>query len=329
MNVAESPRVTVAVVSYNHALYVERCLRSLMDQTVQPHIIVVDDCSTDASQTLIREFVRRTGRPELFTLLLHQQNIGLPAGLNEALRITDTEYFVYLAGDDWSLPSRLEKQIRALDSAGEGAGLCYTDCLRSSASGSFDELLFSEIHSEVWLPHSPDPYRDLLLRDNWIPAPTVMFRTAALRAVGTFDESIPYEDHDTYVRIAARYQLVMLPEALSVHRELVDGLGRRLFFSGSHSWLEGWIRMELKQLRWRSDLTPQLAARLRVRAIRLYKMGTNDELAAVALAAALKASRRFDPTGLIYWSLASLRTAYKKLRATYGPATTNERDRST
>ncbi|MHA6523073.1 glycosyltransferase family A protein [Tessaracoccus sp. G1721] len=303
--------MTVAVVSYNHAPYLEHCLQSLLNQSVEPHIIVVDDSSTDASQTVIRDFVRRSGRPDLFTLLLHQENIGLPAGLNEALRITSTEYFVYLAGDDWSLPSRLEKQIAALDEAGESTGLCYTDCLRSSASGSFDDLLFSEMHKQVWRPDSSDPYRDLLLNDNWIPAPTVMFRTAALRDVGAFDESIAYEDHDSYVRIAAQYRLVMLPEALSVHRELTDGLGRKLFFGGSQPWLEGWIRLELKQLGRRPDLTRELAARLRVRAIRLYKMGGNNELAAEAMMAALKAAGRFDPAGLFYWSLAKFGVGWR------------------
>lgn len=325
MSVDET-RVTVAVVSYNHASYLDHCLQSLLDQTIEPHIIVVDDCSTDASQTIIRDFVRRSGRPDLFTLLLHQENIGLPAGLNEALRITSTDYFVYLAGDDWSLPSRLEKQVEALDDAGDKAGLCYTDCLRSSSSGRFDDLLFSEMHAHVWRPGSPDTYRDLLLNDNWIPAPTVMFRTAALRDVGAFDESIAYEDHDSYVRIAEQYQLVMLPEALSVHRELTDGLGTKLFFSGSRKWLEGWLRMELKQLGRRPDLTGELAARLRVRAIRLYKMGGNNELAAQAIASALKAAGRFDPAGLFYWSLAKLGAKWRQPHAQGAPAAEADRD---
>ena len=306
------PRVTVAIVSYRHAPYLEQCIRSIVDQTEPAHIIVVDDHSPDDSQEVIRHVVADTGQPERFTLLLHQENIGLPAGLNAALRLTTTEYFVYLAGDDWSLPQRLQQQREALDAAGERAGLCYTDSLRARADGTFHEETFKQNHAHVWRPHSEDPFKDLLLVDNWIPAPTVMFRTAALRAVGGFDESSAYEDHDSYVRIARDYELVALPEALSVHRELDDCLGTRIFQAGHHEWIEGWLRMELKQLGARPDLDGLLAERIRVRAITLLKTRRNDRLAVDALRRAMRVRGWFDPAGWYYLAWGRLRMHFKR-----------------
>lgn len=307
MTTAE-PRVTVAVVSFRHAPFLEQCLQSLLDQSIPCRIIVVDDASPDDSQQVIGSFVEHSGQPERFTLLMHGTNTGLPVGLNEALALTRTEYFVYLAGDDWSLPSRLRKQVEALDAAGERAGLCYTDCLRARPDGSFHDQRFSENHSHVWRPKSQDPYRDLLLTDNWIPAPTVMFRTSALRKVGSFDEEIAYEDHDSYVRIAADYDLICLPEALSVHRELDFGLGVDLFTPGNLRWLEGQLRMELKQLGRRSDLTAELASRIRVRAIRLLKGGGDPHLARSALRRSMSV-QGMDRAGLAYLVLATLKAA--------------------
>jgi len=294
-------RVTVAVVSYNHQEYVAQCLQSLLDQTIRATIIVVDDHSTDNSQSVIRRFVEGSGQEDRFTLLMHRENTGLPAGLNEALGLVDTEYFVYLAADDWSLPDRLEKQVTALDNAGSGTGLCYTDCLRARPDGSFHPETFSQNHSESWIPETRDPYRDLLLFDNWIPAPTVMFRTAALRAIGGFDEHIAYEDHDSYVRMAREFALCWLPEPLSVHRELEGGLGEQLFYPDSPRWLDGVLRMELKQLGHRRDVDEQLAPQVRVRAIRLLKLGGDRVLVRRALAR----SWRIQPNGVgvAYWLL--------------------------
>ena len=66
-----APRVTVAIVSYRHAPYLEQCIRSIVDQTEPAHIIVVDDHSPDDSQEVIRRVVADTGQLERFTLLLH------------------------------------------------------------------------------------------------------------------------------------------------------------------------------------------------------------------------------------------------------------------
>lgn len=307
----EESRVTVALVTYRHAEYVEQALQSLLDQTLACRIIVVDDASPDDTANVIRDFVATSGQSERFTLLLHQHNQGLPAGLNEALRLVETEYFAYLAGDDWSLPERFEQQVAALD-ANPHAGLCYTDCLRARPDGTFHEETFCQNHAHVWRPDSEDPYRDLLLLDNWIPAPTVMMRTAALRAVGGYDESIAYEDHDSYVRVAAEYGLVCLPQALSVHRELEDSLGADIFSPGNLRWLEGQLRMELKQLGRRRDLTEQLANRIRVRAIRLLKSGGNAALARTALWKVMVTTRRTDPAALANLVRASGRSVFRR-----------------
>ncbi|OZB84121.1 MAG: hypothetical protein B7X41_03645 [Microbacterium sp. 14-71-5] len=298
------PRVTVAIVAYRHAAYIEQCIASIREQTVPCRIVVVDDCSPDGTAEVIRRIVAGDGSGRI-TALLQQENIGLPANLNIALRLADTEYFVYLAGDDWSLPERLEKQIAAMDAAGQGAGLCYTDCLRARADGSLHDETFRQNHAHVFAPHAEDPYRELLLVDNWIPAPTVMFRTAALRKVGAFDESIRYEDHDAYVRIAREYRLVYVDEPLSVHRELEDGLGTEIFQPDNRDWLEGQLIMERKQLGLDPALTRELCARLRVRAIRLFKLGGDPALAAGTLARVIRARPAFDPVLWAYWLLAS------------------------
>ncbi|GAA4485987.1 glycosyltransferase family A protein [Microbacterium panaciterrae] len=299
-------RVTVAIVAYRHAAYIEQCVASIRNQSVPCRILVLDDCSPDDTADVIRRLAAEEGSGPQITALLQQENIGLPANLNIALRLADTDYFVYLAGDDWSLPDRLEKQIAALDAAGPDAGLCYTDCLRARADSTLHDERFSQNHAHVFSPDAADPYRELLLVDNWIPAPTVMFRTSVLRVVGGFDEAIRYEDHDTYVRIAREHRLVYVDEALSVHRELDDGLGTEIFRPNSRDWLEGQLLMERKQLGVDPALTRELCGRLRVRAIRLFKLGGDTRLAAETMGMVVRARPTLDPVLWGYWLLARM-----------------------
>lgn len=305
-------RVTVAVVTYRHAKYVEECLQSVVDQSERVDIIVVDDHSPDDTAATVKRFVEASRNPDQFTLLLHQQNIGLPSGLNAALRLTKTPYFVYLAGDDWSLPTRIQHQADAMDSAGPEVGLCYSDCWRAREDGSFHPERFSENHAQVWRTDTENAFRDLLLIDNWIPAPTVMFRTEALRAIGGFDESIPYEDHDSYVRIARSYKLLCIDQPLSVHRELEDCLGASIFRPNNPQWIGAQARIELKHLDHSdSNLTSKLAERVRVRAISLIKMNADSDFACTALMSAMRSRRQFDIVGFAYWTMAKAKSPRK------------------
>lgn len=303
--------VTVVVVSYRHSRYIVQCLESILEQTVTCRLIVIDDHSPDDTQRVIRQFFRERELGDRVTLLLQEENKGLPANLNVALSLTDTEYFVYLAGDDWSVPTRLEKQIAAMDARGPNAGLCYSDCLRAREDGTLHTELFSQNHAYVFRPQSENPYRDLLLVDNWIPAPTVMFRTSALRKAGGFDERIRYEDHDSYVRVSREHDVVYVDEPLSVHRELEDGLGTQIFRPDSRDWLEGQLIMECKQLGHDPAIDAELAPRVRVRAIRLFKMGGNPRLSAAALRQVLRTRRHVDPVLWAYWSAASIASFFQ------------------
>ena len=86
--------VSVVVPSYNHAQFVEKCLRSIMKQTIQPReLLVIDDGSSDDSVRVIE----RTLKDCTFTCdFVTRPNRGLSATLNEGLQRSRGEYFAYL-----------------------------------------------------------------------------------------------------------------------------------------------------------------------------------------------------------------------------------------
>lgn len=52
------PKVTVCVPVYNSEMYIERCVRSLLEQTLKDvEFIFVNDCSTDSSLSKLKEVV--------------------------------------------------------------------------------------------------------------------------------------------------------------------------------------------------------------------------------------------------------------------------------
>lgn len=271
-----TPRVTVAIVSYRHEPYIVQALSTTLDQE-DCNLIIADDCSPDGTQQLIRrwhEELPDETRARV-TLILHEENRGLPATLNEALALVSTRYFAYLAGDDWHCEGRLHRQADFMDAS--GVALSYGEALRADAQGADLGQTFYERHPG-WAAHidCEDPYATMLWEGNWIAAPTVMFRTEVLRKIGGFDENIVFEDHDSYTRIAAAHTLGFLAgPPLAVHRELSDSFGSTLIRSDNLQWVEGQARMGLKHLGARDSLSKAMSQRAFVHVAQAAKLGAD------------------------------------------------------
>ena len=79
------PLVSVIVPVYNIEKYVDACISSITDQTYKNiEIIIVDDGSVDDSGIKV----------------IHQENKGLSAARNVAMRICTGEYLIFVDGDD-------------------------------------------------------------------------------------------------------------------------------------------------------------------------------------------------------------------------------------
>src|SRR5579883_817500 len=98
----DAPRVAVVVPSYNHAPYLERCLRSIFAQTFPPaELVVIDDGSRDDSPAVAARVLADCPFP---AELIVRPNRGLCATLNEGLARTRGELFAYLGSDDYWHP---------------------------------------------------------------------------------------------------------------------------------------------------------------------------------------------------------------------------------
>lgn len=93
------PKVTVIIPVYNVEKYLRQGLDSVVNQTLKDiEIICVDDCSTDSSLEILKEYMLRDSR---IILLRTDKNSGAGAARNKALKIAKGDYVMFLDPDDW------------------------------------------------------------------------------------------------------------------------------------------------------------------------------------------------------------------------------------
>ena len=100
-------KVTVLTAVYNAEKYLRQCLDSLKVQTLADcQFICIDDCSTDNSVSIIREYAASDSR---FHLLHTPTNSGQAVARNLGLQFAKGEYIAMLDADDWFAPDALEQ----------------------------------------------------------------------------------------------------------------------------------------------------------------------------------------------------------------------------
>ena len=107
-------KVTVLTAVYNAEKYLRQCLDSLKVQTLADcQFICIDDCSTDSSVEIIKEYVAFDSR---FHLLRTPVNSGQAVARNLGLQFAKGEYIAMLDADDWFAPDTLEQAYNTLKS---------------------------------------------------------------------------------------------------------------------------------------------------------------------------------------------------------------------
>lgn len=97
------PAVSVIVPVYNVAAYIEKCARSLFEQTLENlEIIFVDDCSPDNSVEIIEKILEEyPNRKALTRIIRTPSNTGQAGVRSLGIQSSTGDYIIHLDGDDW------------------------------------------------------------------------------------------------------------------------------------------------------------------------------------------------------------------------------------
>lgn len=108
------PLVCILVPVYNVEAYIERCTRSVFEQTYQNlEFIFVDDASSDSSIDVLQKVI--TDYPERcdnIKILHHDTNRGLAAARNTAVAACHGDFVIHVDSDDWLEPEAVELLVK-------------------------------------------------------------------------------------------------------------------------------------------------------------------------------------------------------------------------
>lgn len=205
------PKVSICIPSYNCGAFVGKTIQSVLDQTCQDfEIIVVDDCSTDNSELVIKRF--KDSRIRFFK---NEKNLGMVRNTNKALKLAKGEFVGILHPDDYYAPKMVEAALDAFRK-NPRVGLVY------SSYGVVDE--YNKIITRVKLCGSDkiigskQEFKKLAIR-NYFPPSAVLVRKSCYDDVGTFDEEFPYpNDWNMWLRISLKYDFACLSDYLCYYR---------------------------------------------------------------------------------------------------------------
>lgn len=128
------PEISVCIPVYNVAPYLQQCIDSLMDQTidVETEYIFVNDCSTDDSGEILRR--NQKLYPNKMRVLEHSENLRQGAARNTAMEAAQGRYIGFVDSDDFVSPRIFETlYLNALETDADVTYIQY-------ASVSADEI---------------------------------------------------------------------------------------------------------------------------------------------------------------------------------------------
>jgi GT2 family glycosyltransferase len=116
------PLISVVVLNYNGARWLERCLNSLRAQTIfdQIEVILADNLSSDGSDQLGKRIVEAWPRG---VFVQHGQNLGYCEGNNRAAAAAHGQFLLFLNNDTWLEPGCLEELLAEAQRTGASAAM--------------------------------------------------------------------------------------------------------------------------------------------------------------------------------------------------------------
>jgi len=141
---AEAPLISVILFSYNQEVYIEEAIDSLLKQTYSPlQIIISDDCSGDGTFELSKKAVEQYEGPHEVLIRRNANNLGIGKHVAKLLSLTQGEYIFLAAGDDISMPNRIQEVYDYWVKLGSSYKAIFGNLLMIDSAGESKEMLFN------------------------------------------------------------------------------------------------------------------------------------------------------------------------------------------
>lgn len=112
----DTPLVSIVVPCYNGEKYIERFLKSVLNQTYSNlELIIVNDGSYDNTEKIIEKYQKNFDEREINLVYRYQENAGQAAALNNGLKLFSGKYLVCMDSDDEIMPEFIRENVEFLE----------------------------------------------------------------------------------------------------------------------------------------------------------------------------------------------------------------------
>lgn len=207
----ERPLVSLLVFAYNQEAYIEEAIAGAFAQTYSPlQIMLSDDCSPDTTLAVMERMAQDYQGPHKVVLVRRPRNLGLIGHVNQLLDLANAQIMVIAAGDDISLPSRVERTVDLFRKE-PAALLVHSDALTIDAEGRQGPIVRAPIGEQT------DPAALATAGAIYVGATAAVHRDLILK-FGHITEARAFEDLVMGFRAALLGGLRYLPEPLLQYR---------------------------------------------------------------------------------------------------------------
>lgn len=213
--------VSILTPTYNHELYLEKCIQSVLEQSFEHwEMWIIDDGSTDATLSIALRYAQSDPRIQVIHGQKHGID-GLARTYNLGLERAQGKYIAILEGDDYWYANKLEKQWQAVQSHPE-AVLCYSRALGVLGLQVVEQYP-KQYQSKMHQSYENVPMGSIvpvLLYDFPTPCTYLISKEALLRA-GAFYQVPPFPsvDLNTVLDLSDLGPFIYIDEPLAVWRQ--------------------------------------------------------------------------------------------------------------
>jgi len=202
--------VSIIIPTYNAAQFIVESVESVLKQTYSSkEIIIVDDGSTDDTRSKLDRFIE--GKAVRY---VYKKNGGPASARNIGISESAGKYIAFLDADDyWIDDAKISKQVAfLLDN--KGCGIVGTN-----------DIVFDTNGKEWKNPRETDDagIRGKILFENQFTQSSVMIPKEVFSDIGLYNEDIPMEDYELWLRIGRKYSFANISDYCVKYRLVHDG----------------------------------------------------------------------------------------------------------
>lgn len=206
----QKPFITIFSPNFNGSKFIRETIESILNQTYSNfEYIIIDDCSTDNSWQIIKEYAKIDERIKIFR---NEKNLKIVKTRNKGFELSSpkAKYYAIIDSDDVALSNRIEIQVKFLENNLE-YGLVGSNIIIIDKN--------SDIIGYRKYPSDDEEIRKVITRYDPFAQPSIMLRKEVIDKIGNYDEQWQVsQDYDYFLRIGRYWKLKNIEKPLIKYR---------------------------------------------------------------------------------------------------------------